>query len=175
MAEKDIPVSSEAHSQNVNELQGYLRGISVGGVPIPLIIPDGIYGEQTAQAVKAFQNHYGLEPTGEADLRTWQSIYEVFSDIRDNLSDEDGIMPFPSNSTVLETGDGGTVVIILQAMLNTLAGHYINLNPVEVTGFYDSSTAAAVADIQNIFGMQPTGKSDLRTWNNIVRLFNSFS
>lgn len=40
--------------------------------------PDGIYGEETAAAVQAFQRVFGLPQTGVTDFATWYKISQVY-------------------------------------------------------------------------------------------------
>ena len=42
------------------------------------LIPDGVYGEQTAEAVRDFQTAHRLLPTGCIDNRTWNEIVNEF-------------------------------------------------------------------------------------------------
>jgi peptidoglycan hydrolase-like protein with peptidoglycan-binding domain len=63
----------------VTELQRELRALDL----LPLgeeFYEDGIYGDQTADAVRAFQDDHGLPPTGSCDVRTRQSIRESAND-----------------------------------------------------------------------------------------------
>ena len=45
---------------------------------IPRIQPDGIYGQQTAAAVREFQNIFGLPQTGVTDFATWYKISHIY-------------------------------------------------------------------------------------------------
>ena len=71
MAENDIPVSPEAHSMNVTELQNYLREISQGDANVRQVIPDGMYGQRTRDAVTDFQRSKNMPQTGEVNFETW--------------------------------------------------------------------------------------------------------
>ena len=44
------------------------------GHPLPLHGADGDYGEETAEAVKAFQRRMGLEADGECGKETWKKL-----------------------------------------------------------------------------------------------------
>lgn len=175
MAENDIPVSPEAHSRNVSELQQYLREIAQSGASVRQVIPDGIYGQRTRDAVTDFQRSKNMPPTGEVDLETWQAIYSAYRNAKGNLNMQEGIMPFPSLNAVLSRGDSGAVVIFLQAMLNTIAGMYDNITSNSLSGVYDGDTALAVTELQTASGITPTGNADINTWNTIVRIFNTAS
>lgn len=49
---------------------------------IPSIVAEGIFDSSTTAAVIAFQNLYGLEPTGIVNEATWNKIVEVYHDMR---------------------------------------------------------------------------------------------
>lgn len=175
MAENDIPVSPEAHSRNVTELQQYLREITQGGANVRQVIPDGIYGQRTRDAVTDFQRSKNMPQTGEVNFETWEAIYSAYRNAKGNLNMQEGIMPFPALNAVLSKGDSGAVVIILQTMLNTIAGMHNNITSNSLSGVYDEDTALAVTELQVASGIPPTGNADINTWNTIVRLFNTAS
>lgn len=78
---------------------------------------------------------------------------------------------FP-RSGLLQAGDSGDAVHMLQLMLNRAAGRYINLLPVAVTGIYDADTVQAVDAFQTCCLLETErGKTDKRTWNRLVRLY----
>ena len=175
MANEAIPVSPQSHEANVTELQRYLREISMSGANVRPVIPDGLYNEQTAAAVADFQRLKGLPETGETDRVTWNAILDTYYDIISNLSEQIGVKPLPTVKTVLAPGDSGTAIVILQAMLNTLAGLYMNIPPNSLSGVYDNDTVRAVTEFQTVSGLTPTGETDIRTWNALAGLFDAVS
>ena len=62
----------------VRQVQEQLARISQVYSAIPKITPDGIYGPATRAAVMAFQNTFGLAPTGIIDYTTWYKISEIY-------------------------------------------------------------------------------------------------
>lgn len=64
------------HENNIFELQTMLRKISRMHENVPLINPDGIYGNETANAVLQVQKIAGLPASGEVDLDTWRIIVD---------------------------------------------------------------------------------------------------
>lgn len=42
------------------------------------LIPDGVFGRQTAEAVREFQKTHGLSPSGSIDHPTWNEIVNDF-------------------------------------------------------------------------------------------------
>lgn len=62
----------------VFQLQKQLNVISKNYPLIPKVAEDGIYGSDTANAVKVFQSIFSLPQTGVADFSTWYKISEIF-------------------------------------------------------------------------------------------------
>ncbi len=67
-------------------LEIMLSYISTKVPEIPPVTVDGIFDSDTAAAVTAFQNIYGLEPTGVVNEDTWDMIMNVYQDLRYNRS-----------------------------------------------------------------------------------------
>ena len=62
----------------VRQLQEQLDAISGIYTAIPGVVPDGIYGNATAQAVREFQSIFGLPETGTVDFATWYKISHIY-------------------------------------------------------------------------------------------------
>ena len=73
-ANLDIGSSGE----KVRQIQEQLNAISNNYPLIPKIAADGISGERTQDAVRVFQNVFGLPQTGIIDYRTWYRIQEIY-------------------------------------------------------------------------------------------------
>lgn len=67
-----------SRGQKVLQMQEQLNRISDNYPAIPKIAADGIYGPQTAEAVRVFQRVFGLPQTGVVDYRTWFKISEIY-------------------------------------------------------------------------------------------------
>ena len=72
----DLTVGSSG--DKVRQLQEQLDAIAQIYTAIPRIQPDGIYGQQTAAAVREFQNIFGLPQTGVTDFATWYKISHIY-------------------------------------------------------------------------------------------------
>ena len=59
-------------------LQYLLAVVSQFYVSLPGVAVDGVFGEETRQAVIALQRDAGLEPTGRVDRETWDVLVERF-------------------------------------------------------------------------------------------------
>lgn len=64
--------------EKVEQLQEQLNAISNNYPLIPKIAVDGIFGENTQEAVLVFQDVFGLPETGTVDYRTWYKIQEIY-------------------------------------------------------------------------------------------------
>ena len=62
----------------VRTIQNQLNAISNSYPAIPKVVEDGIFGEQTAQSVRTFQQIFGLPQTGVVDFKTWYEISRVY-------------------------------------------------------------------------------------------------
>lgn len=62
----------------VRQMQEQLNVIAGAYPLIPKIAADGIYGQNTANAVKVFQKVFKLPQTGVVDYPTWYKISEIY-------------------------------------------------------------------------------------------------
>lgn len=62
----------------VRQLQEQLNRIARNYPLIPSIAVDGIYGQNTANAVRTFQSIFGLPPNGITDYPTWYKISDIY-------------------------------------------------------------------------------------------------
>ena len=71
-----LQVGSE--NNYVRTIQNQLNAISNYYPAVPKVAEDGIYGEATANAVRTFQQIFGLPQTGVVDFKTWYEISRVY-------------------------------------------------------------------------------------------------
>ncbi|MDO5142867.1 MAG: peptidoglycan-binding domain-containing protein [Eubacteriales bacterium] len=159
---------------HIYELQHALRRIQrQQGAPQPLA-PDGLYGQETAAAVRDFQRAHGLPVTGTADYATWTAI-----DRAARALDTDSTLPqmlsfFPAGAdAALSPGDRGASVFALQLILGTAAPHFGALPTVPLTGVYDADTVAGVRQAQGVLLLPATGVTDRATWDALALLHDS--
>ena len=94
--------------QPIRELQGYLRLISAHYKNIPELKPDGYFGPLTTEAVRAFQQDFGLPVTGIVDFQTWDRIYQVYLVLLYQQKPPLNMPAFPIPDGVLKQGDSGS-------------------------------------------------------------------
>lgn len=71
-------LSVGASGDKVRQLQQQLNRIAQNYPAIPKVTADGIYGTQTAAAVREFQKVFGLPQTGITDFSTWYEISRIY-------------------------------------------------------------------------------------------------
>lgn len=62
----------------IRQLQQQLNVIAGAYPDIPRIRVDGVYGQETANAVKKFQQIFDLSPTGDTGFSTWYKISQIY-------------------------------------------------------------------------------------------------
>jgi hypothetical protein len=67
-----------ASGMEVRQIQEQINEISGAYPAIPRIAADGIFGERTKDAVRKFQEVFGLPATGIVDYPTWYKIQEIY-------------------------------------------------------------------------------------------------
>lgn len=72
----DLSIGSSG--QKVLQMQQQLNRIAQNYPAIPTIAEDGVYGSGTAEAVRTFQQIFGLPATGIVDFPTWYRISAIY-------------------------------------------------------------------------------------------------
>lgn len=72
----DLTIGSSG--PKVRQLQEQINRISKDYPYVPAVAVDGVYGQATADAVRRFQNVFGLPQTGVTDYPTWYKISEIY-------------------------------------------------------------------------------------------------
>lgn len=150
-------------------IQNFLHLISRHDEMLPCVIPDGIYGIETRNCVRAFQRMAGLDITGTVDSDTFNSIvayYRQTVNQRAAFSLAD-LIPQTLEGGVISPGDESNLVTVIQSLLKTLEVIYI-FDEIEINGIYDDATQAAIKEIQRINLLPQSGVIDKDTWNALV-------
>ncbi len=164
----------ENEAQAILNLQRYLRQISYQHPQISPPPIDGIFDSDTERALMEFQAMQNLPITGRADRRTWDELYSMYraSVAKNEPPRTVAILPFVAGEILLQKGDDGFVVSVLQYMLRELGESLAELETVEVSGIFDEPTARAVRLFRAQNGLPEGETVDLITWNTLVDRFN---
>ncbi len=154
---------------NVLRMQHSLDRIHDNFQLVPEVKLTGFFDKNTENAVKIFQEIFGLPVTGIVDSYTWyriRYIYIAVTSMAQLVSEGlsfDELRQIYAN-IVLE---GGTIPLVayVEFFLNIVSQQYPTLEPIEVNMFFGPRTTAAVREFQRIMGLNPTGVVDQETIN----------
>lgn len=155
----------------VRSLQTMLRVVARDDSRLPSLIPDGIYGQQTMQAVSAFQRRYGLPPTGITNEETWNRLVEIYEVARIRVFQAQPVEVILEPSQVFRMGDSSPWLYLVQSMLVVLSKGDPELHPKSHTGVLDPGTAQAIRRFQSLSQLDSTGELDRVTWKYLSRQF----
>lgn len=155
-------------AQPVRSLQTMLRVIAQEDNRQPSLIPDGIYGNQTIQAVTVFQRNNGLPATGVTDQGTWDAIVSAYEPAAVRLGPAQPLEIILEPGQVLRRGDQSPNVYVLQAVLQVLSDAYISITPPTHSGVIDDATVISIQTFQELTGLPQTGEADKVTWKQLA-------
>lgn len=133
---------------------------------------DGVFGALTESSLISYQSAFGIEQTGTTTEQTWDSLYKTYLDITKT------VLPLKENQTfpgILQQGNSGEPVLLLQRYLNAVSSYYGDLPSVEADGVFGPATRTAVEDFQRIYLSRVTGVVDSETWYRLAELYNYVS
>jgi len=160
----------------VTELQFLLDFIGMYYDDIPFVADTSRFDSLTTAAVRAFQQHFGLNADGVVGPITWRKIYEVYWGIRQNAEHPQptpppesppGMPTYPG--TALRLGSSGENVRRVQEALRRLSHSIPGIPEVTVDGNFGATTEEAVRAFQRIFGLNADGVVGPITWERLFR------
>ena len=154
--------------QPVRSLQTMLRVIAENDDLQPSVIPDGIYGPQTATAVSTFQRRNGLPVTGITDQDTWERIVAAYEPALIAVGPVQPLEILLEPGEIIRRGDSNPNINLVQAMLIVLSETYASIPAPAVTGILDIPTANALSEFQLLTLLPVTGELDRNTWRHLA-------
>lgn len=157
--------------QPVRGLQTMLRVLAENDASLPTVVPDGIYGPSTMQAVSTFQRKYGLPVTGTTNQITWEYIVNEYELALIHIGKAEPIEVLLEPGQIFKRGDSSPYIYLLQAMLTQLSNDHPRIEPPGNSGIIDDATIASILGFQQLSGLDPTGELDKITWKHLVKQF----
>lgn len=154
--------------QPIRSLQTMLRTIASIEPRQVSVIPDGIYGSQTAAAVRSFQRRQGLNPTGVVDQATHERIVREYERAYIEARKAQPVQITLDPGQILRRGERNNHIYLVQSMLTVLNLLDPRIPAPPHTGILDPATAESVAAFQTFAGLPPTGEVDKRTWKDLA-------
>ncbi len=168
-----LVLSEGQRGEAVRILQYYLSVIAYFNPNLSTIAVDGVFGQNTENAVREFQSYYGLEPTGVVERNTWDKIDEVYvNTVRDVPPSIYGGRAKLYPGFFLIEGSRGVEVTDLQSYLSLIGQYYEAIPVIPVTGYFGTQTENAVREFQRRFGIRETGAVGPLTWATIAEQYN---
>jgi len=157
--------------QPIRALQTMLRVLAENNDDYKALIPDGIYGPDTMEAVRVFQRRSRLPVTGVTDLETWNYIAEEYALALVEIVQPQvlAVLLNPGQSICL--GEKNAAVYLAQVILAVLSESYHCVDAPPITGILDVPTRDSLAAFQRLSGLPMTGKLDRHTWKHLALQF----
>lgn len=152
----------------IRQLQTQLRTIASIEPGQMNVVPDGIYGPQTASAVRSFQRRMGLPQTGTVDPATLEQIRLSHDRAKVETGKAWPIQVTLEPLQVIRRGERNPVLYLVQSMLTVLKLRHPQLPAVGHTGVLDGQTVEALSVFQTFAELPPTGELDKRTWKSLA-------
>ena len=163
-----------ARSDSVRLMQQALNRIHEAVPGIPLVPEDGVFGEQTRDAVMAFQRIFGLSVDGAVGPITWERLMREFLDLQPGGAGtlppppQPQIPPYPGSA--IRQGATGESVRLIQQAINQLVVCFPNrLWRISADGIFGNGTRDAVMAVQSLFGLSVDGVVGPMTWDRLMR------
>lgn len=157
--------------QPIRSLQTMLRVISEDDRRIPTVVPDGIYGPTTMNAISAVQRKEGLPVTGIANQDTWEVVAALYESALVRVGKAEPIEILLEPGQILRSGDSSPYVHLAQAMLAQLSHNHTTILPPSNSGVMDEETVSAITEFQILASLPPSGELNRETWKNLSRHF----
>ena len=190
----DISIKYNASVGDTTSYPGYEIGLGQAGNPVSAIqrdlkrirknypaIPNintnlGIYDQETAEAVKKFQEIFSLPITGIVDKATWYKIKYIYTSVK-KLSDlyTEGLSTAEATfqyRDVLEYGDTGIEVEFIHYYLDAISFLDNDIPHLKTNSVYNDSTKAMVMAFQKKYGLPVTGKFTYTDWNVLKQTYD---
>ena len=157
------PLRQGSRGNSVRLIQFWLSVLSDFYSTIPAVTPDGIFGNATEAAVRAFQSRFSLTVDGVVGPATWNKLYEVYTSQINGVLDKNetpGVYP----GTPLRVGSTGIKVKEAQFYLYLLSAYYTSIPRINYDGVFGPATRDAVIAFQQISNLTPDGIIGPATW-----------
>lgn len=160
----------------VRRMQVFLNRIRVNYPLIPTISnPNGVFGSDTADAVRTFQRTFSLTADGIIGRATWNKISFIYIGITklSELTSEGIRHSIGQNppTVTIRLNDRGPYVLELQFILNAIGPYYDTIPIVIQDGSFGAGTKNAVIAFQKTFNLTQDGVVGIGTWNKLYAVY----
>lgn len=161
-------------SRPVYSLQSMLREISFHAPAIKPVVPNGIFGEDTLEAVMLFQREFHPPVTGVVDLETWDAIVDMYQTVLFFHGPPPVLHMWPRSGVKVNPKKQTPQVYVMQGMYTALADVIDNIKPTALSGIFDDMTQANTKVVQRLSRLPETGRIDRATADALNRMYHTF-
>ena len=161
--------------QPIRSLQTMLRVNAQDDESLPTVVPDGIYGPETINAVNAFQRKYGIPITGITDQLTWKRIVDAYEPALIRVGKAESIEIIMDPGEVFRLGDQSPYIFLLQSILTQLSIDSPSIIRPNHNGILDETTSESLKQFQQLADLNVTGELDKVTWKYLVKHFSLYA
>lgn len=154
-------------STSIYDLQTMLRWLET----TDNLACDGIFGDETEAAVRAFQREHRLPITGTVDQETWDAVRRAYAEaqVRRNPAEPLQLALQPNQN--IAKGSDNLHLPLIQAMLFTLGQFFPEMPRLRITGILDPATSEAIIWLQALSRLPQTGEVDRHTWRQLANQY----
>ncbi len=163
----------EMLAQPVRSLQYMLRQLANDYAFLPVLAVDGIFGENTLEAVMLYQRELHPPVTGVVDRALWNDIRDRWQQ-QARRSNQRGLRAFPQEGVEVCPGMERNYMALPQTMFQALSRCFNGIVPDQPDGLHGPASEENVRWLQKAGGLEPTGVLDWQTWELLCRLYEVF-
>lgn len=163
----------EPAGQPVRSLQEMLNQIAIHDDAYMRLVPDGIYGERTLEAVMIFQREKNLPVTGVVNDQTWSAIVAAYEKMEFLYGTPPPLSVLPSGTFTCCQGERSAPMFIVRGMFSALEQVTTNFAPCAGGDVNDGGTYENLRTVQRLSGLPETGTLDRPTWVYLSQLYHA--
>ena len=170
------PLRNGSTGESVQAIQAQLNRISDNYPSINKQVADGIFGENTEKAVKAFQKAFNLTQDGVVGKSTWYKISYIYTAVKklaELTSEGEALAPGAYPGYVISRGARGLNVLMIQFYINQRAVYISSVDRVEADSIFGAGLEKQVKNFQRYFNLTDDGKVGPLTWHRMHNFYKS--
>ncbi len=163
----------ESNGQPVRSLQEMLNQLAIYDDTYMRLVPDGIFGERTLEAVMIFQRENSMPVTGMVNSDTWNAIVAAYEKIEFLYGTPPPLNVLPNGSFTCCQGERAAPLFVIRGMFSALEQVTTNFSPCAGGDVNDGGTYENLRTIQRLSGLPVTGTLDRPTWVYLSQLYRA--
>lgn len=160
--------------QPIHSLQYMLGQLSRYYKSLPFLAVDGMFGEETLEAVMTFQREFCPPVTGTVDQRTWDVLVRTYQEVTQKQARPRQLYGFPDRPFQLSLGDTGDTAALVQVMYRSLSGILERVAQDTTDGICGRQSVENTKWLQHCCQLEENGVLDRACWNMLSRLYDMF-